>query len=52
MECKALPRYQEPEWVTKQFIDTGKLPPAAEVLTHPKTEYTERLVKAAFEIAA
>jgi alpha-galactoside transport system ATP-binding protein len=26
--------------------------PVADVLTHPKTEYTQRLVKAAFEIAA
>ena len=26
--------------------------PVAEVLTHPKTPYTERLVKAAFEVAA
>ena len=26
--------------------------PVAEVLTTPKTTYTERLVKAAFEIAA
>ena len=26
--------------------------PVNEVLTNPKTEYTERLVKAAFEIAA
>ena len=26
--------------------------PVAEVLTNPKTDYTERLVRAAFEIAA
>ena len=32
MEFKALPAYHEPEWVTKQFVDTGKLPPVAERL--------------------
>ncbi|MBU2531830.1 MAG: ABC transporter substrate-binding protein, partial [Alphaproteobacteria bacterium] len=32
MEFKALPAYSEPEWVTKQFVDTGKLPPVAERL--------------------
>jgi peptide/nickel transport system substrate-binding protein len=32
MEYKALPAYSEPEWVTKQFVDTGKLPPVAERL--------------------
>ena len=26
MEYKALPEYHEPDWVTKQFVDTGKLP--------------------------
>jgi peptide/nickel transport system ATP-binding protein len=26
--------------------------PVADVLTHPKTPYTERLVRAAFDIAA
>jgi peptide/nickel transport system substrate-binding protein len=25
-EYKALPEYHEPEWVTKKFVDTGKLP--------------------------
>ena len=25
-EFKALPEYHEPDWVTKQFVDTGKLP--------------------------
>ena len=32
LEYKALPAYSEPEWVTKQFVDTGKLPPVAERL--------------------
>ncbi len=32
LEFKALPSYSEPEWVTKQFVDTGKLPPVAERL--------------------
>jgi peptide/nickel transport system substrate-binding protein len=31
-EFKALPEYHEPDWVTKQFVDTGKLPPVAERL--------------------
>ncbi|MBP1858657.1 ABC transporter substrate-binding protein [Rhizobium herbae] len=31
-EFKALPQYSEPEWVTKNFVDTGKLPPLAERL--------------------
>ena len=31
-EYKALPDYSEPEWVTKHFVDTGKLPPVAERL--------------------
>ncbi len=26
LEYKALPAYHEPEWVTKEFVDTGKLP--------------------------
>jgi peptide/nickel transport system substrate-binding protein len=26
MEYKALPEYHEPDWVTKQFVSTGKLP--------------------------
>ncbi|WP_137152821.1 ABC transporter substrate-binding protein [Devosia sp. FKR38] len=32
LEYKALPEYHEPEWVTKNFVDTGKLPPVAERL--------------------
>lgn len=32
LEYKALPSYSEPDWVTKQFVDTGKLPPVAERL--------------------
>ena len=32
MEYKALPSYSEPEWMTKQFVETGKLPPVAERL--------------------
>ena len=31
-EFKALPEYHEPDWVTKQFVDAGKLPPVAERL--------------------
>lgn len=32
MEYKALPAYHEPDWVTKQFVDTGKLPPVEDRL--------------------
>jgi peptide/nickel transport system substrate-binding protein len=32
LEYKALPQYHEPDWVTNQFVDTGKLPPVAERL--------------------
>ena len=32
MEYKALPAYHEPAWVTKQFVDTGKLPPVKDRL--------------------
>ena len=32
LEYKALPQYQEPQWVTDQFVKTGKLPPVAERL--------------------
>jgi peptide/nickel transport system substrate-binding protein len=32
LEYKALPEYHEPEWVTKTYVDTGKLPPVAERL--------------------
>jgi len=28
-QYKALPNYQEPDWVTEQFVKTGKLPPVA-----------------------
>ncbi len=31
-EYKALPEYHEPDWVTANFVDTGKLPPVAERL--------------------
>jgi len=31
-EFKALPEYHEPDWVTKQFVDTGKLPPVKDRL--------------------
>ena len=32
LEYRALPSYSEPEWVTKKFVETGKLPPVAERL--------------------
>ena len=32
MEYKALPAYHEPQWVTDQFVKTGKLPPVADRL--------------------
>jgi peptide/nickel transport system substrate-binding protein len=32
LEFKALPAYHEPDWVTKQFVDTGKLPPVKDRL--------------------
>ncbi|WP_417307867.1 ABC transporter substrate-binding protein [Devosia sp.] len=31
-EYKALPEYHEPEWVTSEYVDTGKLPPVGERL--------------------
>ncbi|TPW33297.1 ABC transporter substrate-binding protein [Martelella alba] len=31
-EYKALPSYSEPDWVTKNFVDTGKLPPVKDRL--------------------
>ncbi|MDB5562281.1 MAG: periplasmic alpha-galactoside-binding protein [Hyphomicrobiales bacterium] len=31
-EFKALPEYHEPDWVTKQFVATGKLPPVKDRL--------------------
>ncbi|WP_309085721.1 ABC transporter substrate-binding protein [Chelativorans sp.] len=32
LEFKALPEYREPEWVTKKFVETGKLPPVKDRL--------------------
>jgi peptide/nickel transport system substrate-binding protein len=32
LEFRALPEYREPEWVTENFVNTGKLPPVAERL--------------------
>jgi peptide/nickel transport system substrate-binding protein len=32
LEFRALPEYHEPEWVTENFVKTGKLPPVAERL--------------------
>ena len=32
LEFKALDAYSEPDWVTEQFVKTGKLPPVAERL--------------------
>ena len=32
LEYKALPQYHEPQWVTDQFVKTGKLPPVADRL--------------------
>ncbi len=32
LEFKALPEYHEPDWVTKNFVDTGKLPAVADRL--------------------
>ena len=31
-EFKALPDYHEPDWVTKNFVDAGKLPPVKDRL--------------------
>jgi peptide/nickel transport system substrate-binding protein len=31
-EYRALPEYHEPEWITTNFVDAGKLPPVAERL--------------------
>ncbi len=32
LEFKALPEYHEPDWVTKNFVDKGKLPPVKDRL--------------------
>ena len=32
LEYRALPKYSEPAWVTKNYVETGKLPPVAERL--------------------
>ena len=32
LEYKALPAYHEPDWVTKNFVDKGKLPPVKDRL--------------------
>lgn len=32
LEYRALPAYSEPAWVTKNYVETGKLPPVAERL--------------------
>ena len=32
LEFKALPEYHEPDWVTKNFVATGKLPPVKDRL--------------------
>ncbi len=32
LEYKALPQYHEPQWVTDQFVKTGKLPPVQDRL--------------------
>ncbi len=32
LEYKALPEYKEPDWVTKGFVETGKLPPVKDRL--------------------
>ena len=32
LEYKALPEYHEPQWVTDQFVKTGKLPPVKDRL--------------------
>jgi len=32
LEYRALPEYHEPDWVTTNFVETGKLPPVAERL--------------------
>ena len=35
LEYKALPAYHEPQWVTDQFVKTGKLPPVQDLLPGP-----------------
>ncbi|MGO8112891.1 ABC transporter substrate-binding protein, partial [Rhizobium leguminosarum] len=32
LEFKALPEYHEPDWFTKNFVATGKLPPVKDRL--------------------
>jgi peptide/nickel transport system substrate-binding protein len=39
-EYKALPAYHEPQWVTDQFVTTGKLPPVAERLPKEPLVYS------------
>lgn len=41
LEYRALPSYSEPEWMTKQFVDTGKLPPVAERLPKEPLVYKQ-----------
>ncbi|HTJ56171.1 MAG TPA: ABC transporter substrate-binding protein [Devosiaceae bacterium] len=37
---KALPAYHEPDWVTKQFVDAGKLPPVKDRLPKEPLVYS------------
>lgn len=38
-EFRSLPAYSEPEWMTQQFVDTGRLPPVAERLPQEPLVY-------------
>lgn len=39
LSFRALPAYREPEWVTRNFVATGKLPPVAERLPREPLVY-------------
>ncbi|NLS03672.1 ABC transporter substrate-binding protein [Rhizobium sp. P32RR-XVIII] len=39
LEFKALPEYHEPDWVTKKFVETGKLPPVKDRLPREPLVY-------------
>ena len=39
---KALPEYHEPQWVTDQFVKTGKLPPVKDRLPKEPLVYLDR----------
>jgi peptide/nickel transport system substrate-binding protein len=41
LEYRALPEYHEPDWVTENFVDAGRLPPVAERLPEEPMVYKQ-----------